>query len=129
MPVNIEIFDVDLQGFSDPAKEKLSDAVTQFSTSLIEEANRIESGRNATNGVIEITRSMVSDAALVLRRGLGTPKKRFGTLIIRVIASVLSLIVGFMYDGTKLQDNTYMLIFIMLVAATILAVTISAIKE
>jgi ABC-type lipoprotein release transport system permease subunit len=37
--------------------------------------------------------------------------------------------VGFTYDATKLQDKTYMLIFVLIVALAILAVTVSTILE
>jgi hypothetical protein len=37
--------------------------------------------------------------------------------------------VGFTYDATKLQDKTYMLVFVVVVAFAIIAVTISTILE
>jgi len=129
MPIDIQIPDDDLIGFSDQAQANLKDAITEYSSELIEEANRLEAGRNPTSGTPEVTRGMVNDAKVFLRRGLGSPKKNWGVRILRILAAVLSLVVGFMYDETKLLDSVYMLFFILIVAATILAVTISTLKE
>jgi hypothetical protein len=129
MPLDIRIPDDDLTGFSDQAKERLKEATSEYVTDLIEEANRIEAGRNPTSGPPEVTRGMVNDAKVLLRRGLGAPKKSWGPRILRVFAAVLSLCVGIMYDETKLQSGGYMLLFILAVTAAILAVTISTLKE
>ncbi|MGJ8698242.1 MAG: hypothetical protein ACSHYF_18115 [Verrucomicrobiaceae bacterium] len=108
---------------------KLKGATAEYATDLIEEANRIETGRNSAGGTPEVTRGMVNDAKVLLRRGLGVPKKSMGVKILRVIAAVLSLAVGIMYDETKLQSGGYMALFVLVVAAAILTVTISTIKE
>ena len=129
MPVDIQIVDDDLKGFSGEARDHLKKATAEYATDLIEEANRIEAGRNSTGGPPEVTRGMVNDAKVLLRRGLGAPKKSWGLRILRVIAAVLSLGVGVMYDETKLQSGGYMLLFILAIAAAILTVTISTIKE
>jgi hypothetical protein len=129
MAINIQIPDSDLVGFSDQAKERLKEAMLDYTSNLIEEANRIEAGRNSAKGTPEITRGMVNDANDLLRRGLGMPRKSWGLRILRVLAAVLSLIVGIMYDELKLQNSAYMLHFILVVAGTILAVTISTLKE
>lgn len=129
MPLEIQIPDDDLKGFSDEARDHVKAATVEYVTDLIEEANRIEAGRNSTGGPPEVTRGMVHDAGVLLRRGLGTPRKSWGLRILRVISAVLSLFVGIMYDAEKLQSGGYMLMFILAVAATILAVTISTLKE
>lgn len=129
MPINISIPDNDLVGFSDQAQDSLKEAIEEYSSDLIEETNRLEAGRNPTKGVPEVTRGMVTDARIFLKRGLGSPKKGWGVKILRVASAVLSLVVGIMYNETKLQDSAYLLIFILIVAATILSVTISTIKE
>ena len=49
--------------------------------------------------------------------------------VLRVVAAVLALVVGIMYDKTRLQDGVYMSLFILLIAATIITVTISTLKE
>lgn len=129
MSLDIRIPESDLAGFSEQAQGRLKEATTKYATDLIEEANRIETGRNSTSGPPEVTRGMVDDAEVLLRRGLNAPKKSWFSRILRVIAAVLSLGVGVMYDGTALQDSGYLLLFILLVAAAIFAVTMSTLRE
>jgi len=129
MPIDIQIQDKDVSGFNNQAKLKLEEYVNEFVSDLIEEANRIESGRNSTSGSPEITSSMVNDARVLIRRGLAQPKKGMGIKILRISSAILSLVVGIMYDSTKLQDSAYMLLFIVVIAAAILSVTVATIKE
>lgn len=129
MPIDIQISDSDLNGFSDQAKATLKEAILEYSSQMIEEANRLEAGRNSTNGPPEVTRGMVSDAKIFLQRGMGSPKRNLGLKMLRIIAAVLSLAVGFMYNDTKLQNSEYLLIFIIVIAVTIFVVTISTLKE
>ncbi|MDD5759591.1 MAG: hypothetical protein PHI06_10990 [Desulfobulbaceae bacterium] len=127
--MQIQIPEDSLNGFNDKAKEKLSEAATEFVGDLIEESNRIESSRNTTGNDPEITSSMVNDARVLIRRGLSQPKKGIGLKILRIASAILSLLVGVLYDSAKLQSGGYMLIFIGVITASILTVTISTIKE
>ncbi len=127
--MQVDIDDKGLRGFNDPAKDEVRKATLSFAEDLMKEANRIESARNTGSNAPQVTSSMVEDAAVLLRRGLARPKRGFWTRAIRVVAAVLSLVVGFLYDSTKLQDSTYMLLFIVLVAVSIVAVTVAAIQE
>lgn len=129
MPLDFSISDDALNGFSHPAKGQLEAAVLDYSEELIEEANRIESGRNTTDGPVEVTQAMVTDAQLLLARGLGTPRRSGRVRLLRIAAAVLSLAAGLMYDKTQLQDSVYVLVFVVVLAAAILAVTVSALKE
>lgn len=127
--MDINISNEDLKGFNEQAKAKLSEAATEFIGDLIEESNRLESSRNTSGNDPEITSSMVNDARILIRRGLAQPKKDFGLKILRIAAAVLSLLVGVLYDSEKLQSGGYMLLFIGVITAAILTVTISTIKE
>lgn len=127
--MQISIDDKTLAGFNDPAKVELTKAATEFIEDLVKESNRIEATRNPSSGNPQVTSGMVTDAAVLVRRGLAQPKKKIGIKLLRIIAAVLSLAVGFTYDAAKLQDKTYMLIFVVTVAVAILAVTISTIME
>lgn len=129
MPTDIQIPDDELAGFSDQAREHVRQVVDQYAADLIREANRIEAGRNTANGPPEVTKAMVSDANGLLRRGLTAPKNHWAHKLLRVAASVLSLVVGLMYDPAQLQGQTYMLVFVLVVAATILAVTLAALRD
>ncbi|MCF5716794.1 hypothetical protein GS629_00415 [Aeromonas veronii] len=127
--MDINISNEDLKGFNEQAKAKLAEAATEFIGDLIEESNRLESSRNTSGNEPEITSSMVNDARILIRRGLTQPKKDFGLKILRIAAAVLSLLVGVLYDSEKLQSGGYMLLFIGVITAAILTVTISTIKE
>ncbi|MHB8138384.1 MAG: hypothetical protein ACYDGO_08350 [Smithellaceae bacterium] len=127
--MEIKVSDDVLKGFNDKAKDKLSEAATGFIDDLIEESNRLESSRNTTGDEPEITSSMVNDASILIRRGLAQPKKGIGLTILRVAAAVLPLLVGILYNSARLQDGAYMLLFIGVVTAAILTVTISIIKD
>lgn len=127
--MQISIDDKALTGFNDPAKAELTKAANDFIEDLVKESNRIEATRNPASGNPQVTSSMVTDAAVLVRRGLAQPKKKLGGKIVRILAAVLSLAVGFTYDAAKLQDKTYMLVFIVVVALAILAATISVILE
>lgn len=129
MPIEISIPDKDIVGFNGYAKTKMEESVSEYATALIEESNRIESGRSNTGNAPEITSSMVNDAKILLGRGLIQPKQKWGIKILRVIASILSLTVGIMYDTAELQDSTYMFLFIAVITAAIFSVTVVTIKE
>lgn len=127
--MQIEIDDTTLSGFNHPARAEMKRAMLQFAADLQAEANRIEESRNPNAGPPEVTSGMVVEATLLVRRGLNQPRKKIGVKLMRICAAVLSLVVGFCYDANKLQDKTYMLTFVLVVALAIVAVTISTIKE
>jgi hypothetical protein len=127
--MQIEISDADLAGFNNQARERLAAVTLEFAEELVEEANRIETGRNTTHGEPEITSSMVHDAELSIRRGLSAPRKSRGSRILRIAGAVLSLFVGIIYNATKLQGAGYMFLFISVVTAAIICVTISTFND
>jgi hypothetical protein len=127
--MEFEIPDADLTGFNEQARARLRTVAVTFTEQLVEEANRIEAGRNSAQGDPEITSSMVHDAELSIRRGLGNPKKSWGTKILRIAGAVLSLLVGIIYNATKLQGPGYMFLFIAVVTAAIICVTISTLND
>jgi hypothetical protein len=127
--MQIEIPDDDIKGFNHESQAKLQETTKEFVSDMIAEANRIESGSNSTSDGPQITSSMVDSAYVLIRRGLSKPKRRFGLTLLRILSAILPLAVGVMYNTTKLQSGSYMLLFVLVVTATILCVTISTIKE
>ena len=127
--MDIEIEEEDLVGFNDLAKEKLKESTTEFVSKLIEESHRLESNNNTSGGTPEVTSSNVSDANILVTKGLSKKKKGLGSKILRIFAALLPLVVGAMYNSTKLQDSTYMLAFVFVVAVSIITVTISIMVE
>lgn len=129
MPINININDADLAGFNEQAKQELKASIETFSDDLISEANRIESSVNSTSQGPEITSSIVRDAKVLIRHKISKPKRNIWSIILKIGASVLSLIAGIMYQKEKLQDTTYLVIYIIVIAFAILLTTITVIKE
>ena len=130
MPVEIEIPEASITGFSDPARECLKDTLMTYASDVIDEANRLEAGSNSASGPPEVTRSMVKDAELFVRRRLGTPKRGLPSRALGVAAVVLPLAVGVAYDKHSLQTSSgYLLGFILLLAIAVLAVTLSKLRE
>ncbi|WEF33500.1 hypothetical protein [Pseudoduganella chitinolytica] len=127
--MQIDIDDSTLTGLNTPAKAELRKATLEFASDLLTEANRIEVLRNPQAGPPEVTSGMVVEATLLVRGGLNRPRQKNGAKLLRICAAVLSLVVGFCYDANKLQDKTYMMIFVLVVALAIVSVTISTIKE
>jgi hypothetical protein len=127
--MQIVIMDEDLKGFNSKAKEKLDESAKEFVGDLVEESNRIESASNTSGNDPEITSSMVNDARVLIRRGLSQPKMSMSVRVLRVLAAISSLVVGILYDPARLQNSGYMLLFIVVITAAILTVTISTIKE
>lgn len=129
MPINIDITDSDLAGFNDQAKQELKVSVETFSDDLIAEANRIESSINSTSQGPEITSSIVRDAKVLIRHKISRPKKNVWSILLKIGASVLSLVAGIMYQKEKLQDTTYLVFYIIIIAIAILLTTLTVIKE
>ena len=129
MPIDIKIDESELAGFSIPAKDQLWDAVTEYSLSLIREANRIESSRNAGHGISEITSAMVNDAAVVQRQGLGPPRQSIFLKCVKIVAALSCAFSGYMFDPKALQERLYLVVFIGMFSCAIVTVTISIMKE
>src|SRR5437016_2931687 len=129
MPIEITIPDAALTGFNAQAQTKLHSVVKEFVDDLIDESNRIEAGQNTTEGAPEITSSMVSDARVFVRSGSTPRKESFGRRLVRILAPVLTLVVGVMYDKQSLQQGVYMAVFVIFIAAAILCTTLSALQD
>ena|SRR5436190_9816114 len=127
--MQFEIADDDLRGFNQQANVRFRASVAKFAEELVEEANRIETGRNTARGEPEVTSSMVHDAELSLRRGFGNPKRSRRIKILQIVGAVLSLLVGIIYNATKLQGAGYMFLFIAVVTGAIICVTISTLAD
>lgn len=127
--MQIDIEERNLSGFNDHAKTALKKSISDFSEELIKESNRIESSRNPSSDSPQVTSGIVNDATVLIRRGLVQPKKKTRVVVCRIISAIFSLLVGIIYDATKLQDKIYMLVFIIVVVIAIISLTISIIME
>lgn len=129
MPIDIKIPDKDLEGFNTQAKEELTKSINEFTKDLISESNRIEASVNSTAKGPEITSSIVADAQVLIRHKISKPKKSFWKVVLKIGASVASLLAGVMYQKDKLQESGYLVLYIIVIAVAILLTTITVIKE
>jgi hypothetical protein len=117
--VHIEIKDSALAGFNDFARFELSKATRVFADDLVNESIRLEASSSSAGGTPQITSGVVADAAMILRRNLVRPRQKLGIKLLRIGAAVMSMVVGFTYNATRLQDELYMVMFFIVVATAI----------
>jgi len=129
MPLNINIEDKDITGFNDNAKKELETCVKKFSEDIISEAYRIEASLNGTSKGPEITSTMVSDARVFIRHKITKPKRKTTNIIIKILANVFTLLAGILFDTTKLAESWYLVLYILIVVATVFLITLSIFKE
>ena len=127
--MDFSIDDSNLKGFNPAAKDTLKETCHKYTSDVIEEANRIESTRRSAKGAPEITSIMVTDAEVLIRRGLVKPKIKIWQKIIKILSVILAAITAKMYDTAKLTDGTYMLIFVAMLIVTIFIITLNVILE
>ena len=72
---------------------------------------------------------MVQEANTYIRGGLAPRKKGVILLLLRIVALLAPLFVGVLYDQVTSKEPLLMFIFVILIAVSIIAVTISYIKE
>jgi hypothetical protein len=129
VPVNVIIPDNDLDGFSGLAKQELETCVRKFAVDLASEANRLELGRRGSQGAADVSANDVRDALPTIRRR-ETPKKTTrGDRFIRGGAVVSGIVLGLVWDKPSLQDTTYLMIFLLIFAVTLLLGTLSAVRD
>ncbi|WP_176493979.1 hypothetical protein [Cobetia sp. 5-25-4-2] len=127
--MNINIKDEALVGFNEPARDELKKSTTNFVDRLIKESNRLESQDKVDGREPEVTSKNVYDANLYVTRRAVTNKRSLWSRILAALAALLTLLVSIMYDADKLQDGTYMLIFIIVASVTLLVLTLSVFAE
>lgn len=128
MPITILIDDASVVGFDAEAIAGLEEEIREHAKLVITEAYGIERRETAPHGQPDVKKGMVRAAAAVLRYG-GIPKPKTWIRILRIISAILALAVGILYDPTALQAGGYMLLFVGTIAATVISVTISTLKE
>ena len=127
--MQIEIEDSALAAFNDPAKAEFTKATRMFADDLVEESIRLEASISSAGRTPQITSGVVADAALLLRRHLTRPRQKLRIKLLRIGAAVMSMVVGFTYNATRLQDEIYMVMFFIAVATAIFLVILSTMLE
>lgn len=130
MPLSIGIQDDEITGFNEHAKNELVNVTREYINDLLDETYRLEP-LNALKKTKEheITSTLVANANLVVRRNLGKKKIRWGVKLLKLVSSILTFLTGLFYDLDKFKNNSnYPIIFIILIAITLVVITIDFIK-
>ncbi|MEY1236103.1 hypothetical protein AB7102_00860 [Providencia manganoxydans] len=129
MDLRIDIPEKNLDGFTKGAQDSLKKAVLNYSNELIEESNRIEADRNASNKNAEVTGAIVNDAVFYIKRGLTKRKKSRLMIACKITSAIASLFAGALYDPAKFTEGHDIIYFIAAVVIAIISISISVIKE
>ena len=115
--MEIEIIDSSLSGYSEDAKNNIKEAIEEYSDILIEETDKVEKTHRSrtSSSVKEVVGSHVLEENF---RQSKRDKIIIG--ILQALASILSVVVGWMWDSDANKINLPM--FILIIAITLLII-------
>lgn len=126
MTTSISIPDSDLEGFSQHARDEIVKHGEAYVKELIKEAYRLEASKNLSGGPPEVTQSMVITASQYKQNYQPATKSKFQR-ILSVATTLLSLVVGGMWDFEEFSKSAeYLVLFIVLLCVVFVATTLSA---
>ena len=126
--MEIKVDSKKIKGFNVEAEKELESITEDFSTDVIKESYRIESTYYSSSNEPQITSNIVHTAGIFIRRGLLKPKRKICTIILRIAAAVLSMIIGLLYNNETLKRD-YLFLYILAIAITLTVVIFSIFKE
>ena len=119
--MEIEIIDSSLSGYSEDAKNNIKEAIEEYSEILIEETDKVEKTHRSrtSSSVKEVVGSHVLEANSNLKENFRQSKRdKIIIGILQVFTSILSVVVGWMWDSDANKINLPM--FILIIAVTLL---------
>lgn len=119
--MEIEIIDSSLSGYSEDAKNNIKEAIEEYSEILIEETDKVEKTHRSrtSSSVKEVVGSHVLEANSNLKENFKQSKRdKIIIGILQIFASILSVVVGWMWDSDANKINLPM--FILIIAITLL---------
>lgn len=120
MSIDIKIPDNHLTYLSNHAKDELVTTVTAYTEDLISEASRLEAASRNDSGKPEITRTMIADASLILKKYPAQKKKTWGNWVNQIISIFSTLFAGALFNIDKFQlDSTRLVAFLIVLAIAI----------
>lgn len=120
--MKIEIVDSTLSGYSEDAKNNIKDAIEEYSGILIEETDKVEKTHRSrtSSSVKEVVGSHVLEANSNLKENFRQSKRdKIIIGILQILASIFSVVVGWMWDSDANKIN--LPIFIFIIAITLLS--------
>lgn len=121
--MEIEIIDSSLSGYSEDAKNNIKEAIEEYSDILIEETDKVEKTHRSrtSSSVKEVVGSHVLEANSNLKENFRQSKRdKIIIGILQALASILSVVVGWMWDSDANKINLPM--FILIIAITLLII-------
>ena len=121
--MEIEIIDSSLSGYSEDAKNNIKEAIEEYSDILIEETDKVEKTHRSrtSSSVKEVVGSHVLEANSNLKENFRQSKRdKIIIGILQALASILSVVVGWMWDRDANKINLPM--FILIIAITLLII-------
>ena len=119
--MEIESIDSSLSGYSEDAKNNIKEAIEEYSEILIEETDKVEKTHRSrtSSSVKEVVGSHVLEANSNLKENFRQSKRdKIIIGILQVFTSILSVVVGWMWDSDANKINLPM--FILIIAVTLL---------
>ena len=119
--MEIEIIDSSLSGYTEDAKNNIKEAIEEYSEILIEETDKVEKTHRSrtSSSVKEVVGSHVLEANSNLKENFRQSKRdKIIIGILQVFTSILSVVVGWMWDSDANKINLPM--FILIIAVTLL---------
>jgi len=110
---------------SEQAKEEFSGSLQSYATDLFDEASRLETASRVSEGEPEITRTMIKDAALYLKKYTHNSKpKSWWFTLLQLVSTLSTLFTGGLFNIDKFKnDSTYLIIFLLVLTVTIVSNT------
>jgi len=106
---------------SKQAKDEFSDSIQTYAEELIEEANRLEASTRVNGGKPEITRAIIKDAELYLKKySLHSKPKSWGYTLLQIFSVLSILFTGGLFNIEKFKtDTVYLVIFLVILTVAI----------
>ena len=119
--MEIAIIDSSLSGYSEDAKNNIKEVIEEYAEILIEETDKVEKTHRSrtSSSVKEVVGSHVLEANSNLKENFRQSKRdKIIIGILQVFTSILSVVVGWMWDSDANKINLPM--FILIIAVTLL---------
>jgi len=127
MPIDLSIPEDKTKYLSDPAKNEFIKATYEYCDNVLQEAARLEMAIHITDNEPEINATMIHDAVILIRHGIGqVKKKKWYIIVIPIVATLFSFFAGLLADLDAMQDIIFYLVGFLIVAVIACVATIFA---
>lgn len=133
MPIQIQITDSELEGYSQKAKDEVKATTKEYIRALFREVRHFAEIRHPTSGEApDVSIGIVSDAREAIKRsGLPGPGDKIGwkRKIIHFLAAALPFAIGLTWNASWAQEGFTRLFILLLAIAAVIFFMLSVSKE